>query len=101
MNNPTVTTIIQASGNDFITADGMVLDFANRQPSEGTKEPYIGAQVPYEIQGERVLWATVERDIPEVPANTELSVLIEIHDLLGHIYRQLLDVETAVQNSNR
>lgn len=77
------TTIISFSGADFITADGMVLEPADRVPAPGTKDPYVGAQIEYEISEGKVSWRTVELDMPS--PETELSVLIEIRDLLTKI----------------
>lgn len=80
MNNPIATTIIAAQAENWITQDGMVLEMANLQPTEDTVPPGAGVSVVYEIQDDRALWAVTQKDLP--PAETELSVLIQIRDLL-------------------
>lgn len=97
MNNPIATTIIAAQAENWITQDGMVLEMANLQPTEDTVPPGAGVSVVYEIQDDRALWAITQKDLP--PAETELSVLKDILLAQEAILRQLIDIETAIQNS--
>lgn len=91
---------LPASGLVY-TEDGMVLTPESRLGADSTLPPAVGGLVTYGIEGETITWCTAPIPPPAPPAITELSVLIEIRDLLAAQYGALQDVNTNLNDLKR